>query len=281
MVEKEYKLLFGDLLLNMSVVIFFCFCWWNLFGLFSCESVSVTEGDSVTLSADLTEMKDGISWKFGEIVIAEIKAGGNNIKLHKDRADGRFRHRLELNLQNGSLTINNITITDSGLYQVIITDSNTKLKTVNITVYGHLPVPVITRDFPVESYLVNSSPLVSNCFVLCSVMNVSHDVSLSWYKGKSLLSSMSVSHLNIRLSLPLEVEYQDNNTYRCVINNPITNLTQHLDINQLCHKCSGYCCCGSTEAVIRLVISAVVGVATVAVLVYEIRSRGRREQILN
>ncbi|XDV23617.1 hypothetical protein PO909_028122, partial [Leuciscus waleckii] len=36
-------------------------------------------------------------------------------------------------------------------------------------------------------------------------------------------------------------------------------------------------CCGPTEAVIRLVLSALVGVATVIVLVYEIRSR-RAEQ---
>ncbi|XDV23019.1 hypothetical protein PO909_027754, partial [Leuciscus waleckii] len=32
-------------------------------------------------------------------------------------------------------------------------------------------------------------------------------------------------------------------------------------------------CCGPTEAVIRLVLSALVGVATVIILVYEIRSR--------
>jgi len=38
-------------------------------------------------------------------------------------------------------------------------------------------------------------------------------------------------------------------------------------------------CCGPTEAVIRLVLSALVGVATVIILVYDIRSsRAERNQ---
>ncbi|XP_073721367.1 uncharacterized protein [Misgurnus anguillicaudatus] len=266
---------------KMNDVIFFCLCLWSLSGVFG-EFVSVTEGDPVTLSVSLTESQreDRISWKFtsqeinaAEIIIAETKDKGNDVRFYKDRADGRFKDRLKLNKHTGSLIITNTNITHTGLYKVNTIRTSTHLKTINLTIYAHLPVAVISR---VSSQCSSSS---SNCSLLCSVLNV-RDVSLSWYKGNSLLSIISVSDLNIRLSLPLEVEYQDTNTYRCVLNNTITNQTQHLNITQLCQTCSDkiFCCRSFTEAVIRLVVSVLVGVAAVGFVVYDIRSRRDEEK---
>ncbi|XP_056615029.1 natural killer cell receptor 2B4-like [Triplophysa dalaica] len=222
--------------------VFVCLCLMIANGVFGVDadevkSVSVMEGDSVTLHTDLTHIQrdDLILWTFGpqETRIAEIH--GFDI-IYGDEFETRFW----VNRYTGSLTISNITITNSELYQLKIRsyrgDSDKIFRVAVNTVYDHLPDPVIT------SYCSQDPPLSlssfnSKCVLLCSVMNVTH-VSLSWYKGNSLLSSISVSDLNIRLSLPLEVEYHDTNTYRCVINNPITKHTQQLDINDVCQPCS-------------------------------------------
>ncbi|XP_058617583.1 SLAM family member 5-like [Onychostoma macrolepis] len=213
-----------------------CLCWWRLTGVFS-ESVSVMEGDSVTLYTGVIEICEGddVLWKYENSLIAKIK------KRRKSSPhgiiDGRFRDSLKLDDQTGSLTITNIRTEHTGVYQLEISGANLTSKTFSVSVYARLSVPVISRNSSQCSSSSSSSSSQQNCSLLCSVVNVGH-VTLSWYKGNSLLSSISVSDLSISLSLPLEVEYQDKNTYSCVLNNPISNQTQHLNINELCHTCS-------------------------------------------
>ncbi|XDV23977.1 hypothetical protein PO909_028300, partial [Leuciscus waleckii] len=192
------------------------------------------EGDSVTLNSDITEMMDDdlILWRFGDenTLIAEISVLADRITVYDDVPDGRFRDRLMLDDQTGSLTITNTTTEHAGDYKI---QMRGVIKSFSLTVFARLPVPVIISN---SSHCSSSS---SSCSLVCSsVLNVC-DATLSWYAGISVLSSISVCDLSISLSLPLEVEYQDKNTYSCVLNNPISNQTTHLDINTLCHTCAG------------------------------------------
>ncbi|XDV23378.1 hypothetical protein PO909_027971 [Leuciscus waleckii] len=366
--------------------VWFCLYYERLFGVFGVEKgeiTKVTEGDSVTLNITVQRGEE-LLWLFGPqgTIIAQINKKDGVFDTNEDADHGRFRGRLELDLETGSLTIRNIRTDHAGRYQLQIISKTVSYKTFTVSVYARLPIPVITRDssqcsspspssgssssscslvcssvlnvcdatlswykgisllssisecdhsislsLPLEveyqdkntyscviynpisnqtthldiiglcqpcsaplpipvisrdSPQCSSSSSSSNCSLLCSVLNV-RDVTLSWYKGISVLSSISVSDLSISLSLPLEVEFQDNNTYSCVINNTISNQTTHLDINTLCHTCAGRIhCCGFTETIIRLAGSVLVGVAIVAVLVYDIRTgrsyQKRREQ---
>ncbi|XP_067252676.1 uncharacterized protein [Chanodichthys erythropterus] len=81
---------------------------------------SVKEGKSVTLDPEeIRNPNDEMMWYFNDILIAEI-SGFQSKVCEDDRCKKRFRDRLEANYETGSLTINNIRNTDSGLYQVKI-----------------------------------------------------------------------------------------------------------------------------------------------------------------
>ncbi|XP_077081685.1 uncharacterized protein LOC143735423 isoform X4 [Siphateles boraxobius] len=84
------------------------------------KSVSVMEGESVTLNSDAKMHKDALMlWRFGDkgIILAKIDIETNITSLKN--TDEKFRDRLQLN-QNGALTITNTRITDAGLYELQI-----------------------------------------------------------------------------------------------------------------------------------------------------------------
>ncbi|CAM4659199.1 unnamed protein product [Leuciscus chuanchicus] len=97
----------------------------SVFGVDEVKSVSVMVGDSLTLNTDFTETKgDELHWKIeGESdVIAQIDREANKITVPGNNEE-RFRDRLKLDHQTGSLTITNIRTTDSGVYELKIKDS--------------------------------------------------------------------------------------------------------------------------------------------------------------
>ncbi len=121
-----------------------CLCSSGVFGVDAVESVSVLEGDSVALNSGLTEMMDDdlILWRFGpeNTLIAQIDVMADSITVYDDVLDERFRDRLKLDHQTGSLTITNTTTEHAGLYKLQI---NSVSKSFSLTVYGELNIVFI------------------------------------------------------------------------------------------------------------------------------------------
>ncbi len=121
------------------------------------KSVSVMEGDSVSLNTGVTETQKYllIQWMFGSTRIAEVNRLTQTNSTY-DGPDGRYRDRLKLD-QTGSLTITNTRTTDSGLYQLAIVNRETRYINYNVTVYGMVLI------ISLLSYLFNCSFLFSKC----------------------------------------------------------------------------------------------------------------------
>ncbi|XP_016116385.1 carcinoembryonic antigen-related cell adhesion molecule 20-like [Sinocyclocheilus grahami] len=89
--------------------------------------VHVKEGVSVILESGLTKLEgdDLLQWRFEheDHAIAKINKTASSSSTF-DVADGRFKGRLELDDQTGSLTIRKITAEHAGLYHLDITGSS-------------------------------------------------------------------------------------------------------------------------------------------------------------
>ncbi len=110
--------------------------------------MSVLEGDSVTLISDLAEIMDDdwIQCCFGNenTLIAENNKQDNSMTVYDDVLDGRFRDRLKLNNQSGSLAIINTSKKHAGNYKL---QSNGVRKRFILSVYGELNILVSSASF--------------------------------------------------------------------------------------------------------------------------------------
>uniref|UniRef100_A0A8C2IXW8 Immunoglobulin domain-containing protein n=1 Tax=Cyprinus carpio TaxID=7962 RepID=A0A8C2IXW8_CYPCA len=119
-------------------------------GVFGVEEItmSVTEEDFVTLHTGVkTNHQDGnIRWYYNDIRIAQIT--GNLIKTCKDvQCDEKFKDRLELDNQTGSLSITSIMTADAGHYKLKILGNPSSEKIFNVTVHDQKKtLPVKERE---------------------------------------------------------------------------------------------------------------------------------------
>uniref|UniRef100_A0A8C1TPL7 Immunoglobulin domain-containing protein n=1 Tax=Cyprinus carpio TaxID=7962 RepID=A0A8C1TPL7_CYPCA len=138
----------------------FCLCLWRLLGVFGADEVkSVMEGESVTLNITVTEIKDinMIMWKSNKSLIAKISREFSKITVYDNDTDGRFRDRLQLDHQTGSLIITDTRTTDSGDYEVTIFSSETTTYTFRVTVFAATTPDPQTPPYP-SSHPPSQSP---------------------------------------------------------------------------------------------------------------------------
>ncbi|XDV22962.1 hypothetical protein PO909_027703 [Leuciscus waleckii] len=237
------------------------------------------EGDSVSLNSGLTEMKDDdvIQWRFGDenTVIAEINVTVDRITVYDDVLDGRFRDRLKLDNQTGSLTITNTRAEHEGYYDLQI---NSEIR---------VSFRLIVIDSVLKFVSVNEGDSVS---LNSDLTEMKDDDVIQWKFGdeNTLIAEINVTADRITVyDDVLDGRFRDrlkldNQTGSLTITN---TTTEHAGVYQLMYlgrlsskvfRVSVYDsvhCYGPTEAVMRLVLSALVGVATVIIVVYEIISR--------
>ncbi len=101
---------------------------------------SVKEGESVTLDPGVMKNpNDLMMWHFNDLCIAEISEEPRKMCTDIQCKDGneRFRDRLKLDQQTGSLTIMNTRTTDSEVYELkIIISSFSIIRSFSVTVTG-------------------------------------------------------------------------------------------------------------------------------------------------
>ncbi|XP_067271589.1 muscle M-line assembly protein unc-89-like [Pseudorasbora parva] len=118
---------------------------------------SVKEGESVTLDTHVIKTpNDLMTWYFNETLITKITGDQSQI-CTDDQCKARFRDRLKLDHQTGSLTITNTTNTDSGVYKLRINSSRisimrifsvtVSIKSSDVNVTGSGPSSAVTGIF--------------------------------------------------------------------------------------------------------------------------------------
>ncbi|XP_039538592.1 uncharacterized protein LOC120486567 [Pimephales promelas] len=150
-------------------------------------SVSVTEEDSVTLNTGVTaNQQEKIRWYYNDIRIAEITGDLSKICTDVQCNEGteRFRDRLKLDHQTGSLTIMNTSTADAGAYhREIIRNSTICEKIFIIAVHG---VSAAERD-KVKRKTVKDGESVT---LYTGVIKNPSDV-MMWYYNDTLIAEIS------------------------------------------------------------------------------------------
>ncbi|XP_077081638.1 uncharacterized protein LOC143735405 isoform X2 [Siphateles boraxobius] len=163
----------------------------GVFGVEAVKTVSVMEGDSVTLNTDVTETQNfnEIQWRFGESgsVIANTDGSKSSYPHHTEIFSGR----LQIDHQTGSLTIKNMRIKHSGLYKLqISSNSGTSSMSFSVTVYESPTDAVIDAG---EAEMKTVSVMEGDFFILRTDVNETHgDELIVWWFDRKLIAKCDI-----------------------------------------------------------------------------------------
>ncbi|XP_056615085.1 uncharacterized protein LOC130430129 [Triplophysa dalaica] len=124
----------------------------QIFNVSASDKLSVNEGDSFTLNSGHTEIGDKvITWRFGDVLVATIN--GNPAS---DWIEERFRYRVQVDPQTGSLTVTNSRTEDSGLYQLQISGKEKSERKFTVTVRES----TVNKQNKPEIQMIQDSPSI-------------------------------------------------------------------------------------------------------------------------
>ncbi|XP_059424771.1 uncharacterized protein LOC132159250 [Carassius carassius] len=166
-------------------------------------STILTEGDSVTLNTGVKiNQQDVVLWYFNNSRIAAI-AGDlsficTDVQCKNDTE--RFRNRLKLDHQTGSLTIMNITNTDSGGYMLRISSgsSNTSI------LVCVSDVPAARRDEMKTKSVVEGEPVT-----LHPGVTKTPNVVMTWYCNETLIAEITGDQSKICSDVQCKERFRD------------------------------------------------------------------------
>uniref|UniRef100_A0A8C1ZJA2 Ig-like domain-containing protein n=1 Tax=Cyprinus carpio TaxID=7962 RepID=A0A8C1ZJA2_CYPCA len=175
-------------------------------------SVSVMKGDSVTLYTNVkTTQQEEILWYFNDTRIAAIAGDLSRIctDVQCNEDTERFRDRLNLENQTGSLTIKNIQTADTGVYQLkIFSRSSIRETTFSVTV----DVPDKVKTISVkkgESVTFDPGVIKTANYVM------------RWYFNETLIAEITGDQSKICTDVQCKERFRD----RLKLNNQTGSLT--------------------------------------------------------
>ncbi|XP_026110017.1 immunoglobulin superfamily member 10-like [Carassius auratus] len=169
------------------------------------KSVSVKEGDSVTLNTEVkTNQQEVIVWFFNNTRIAQISGDLSDICTDVECNEGteRFRDRLKLDHQTGSLTIRDIKNTDSGEYRLAILSHSSDSKMIFRVAVND--VPAAQRDEMKTKSVVEGEPVTLDP----GVTKTPNDV-MTWYFSDTLIAEITGDQSKICSDVQCKERFRD------------------------------------------------------------------------